>query len=304
MSTLEISKDVYFDCDRKQLQYISHTQNTERQDNEEFYEHVNRYAIVRKDNGDLLGIHTNDYIVRPYAKLAESVNEVVKECIDTDRYHITTKDHVLENGKKYRRDINFWDDSIDMQNYGKNGMHITGKEEKIIPQLRIYSSMDGRWGQQIMWSSVYVVCLNGMVRPDWTFTVYNKHNTRKDISFGLDDFKLGLVAHKELGEDLFKMMQKKVTTDIVTQLFKSTLASQYKRNSLIDHTSANVMKDLNNAWEKYEQKYGPTLFAVYQTATHWSSHPVTKGALHNVSRKREKQVAEMMTSNEWEAIAA
>ena len=304
MSTLEISKDVYFDCDRKQLQYISHTQNTERQDNEEFYEHVNRYAIVRKDNGNLLGIHTDDYIVRPYAKLAESVNEVVKECIDTDRYHITTKDHVLENGKKYRRDINFWDDSIDMQNYGKNGMHITGKEEKIIPQLRIYSSMDGRWGQQIMWSSVYVVCLNGMVRPDWTFTVYNKHNRRKDISFGLDDFKLGLVAHKELGEDLFKMMQKKVTTDIVTQLFKSTLASQYKRNSLIDHTSANVMKDLNNAWEKYEQKYGPTLFAVYQTATHWSSHPVTKGALHNVSRKREKQVAEMMTSNEWEAIAA
>ncbi len=304
MSTLEISKDVYFDCDRKQLQYISHTQNTERQDNEEFYKHVNRYAIVRRDTGNVLGIHTDDYIVRPYAKLAESVNEVVKECIDTDRYHITTKDHVLENGKKYRRDINFWDDSIDMQNYSKNGMHITGKEEKIIPQLRIYSSMDGRWGQQIMWSSVYVVCLNGMVRPDWTFTVYNKHNTRKDISFGLDDFKLGLVAHKELGEDLFKMMQKKVTNDIVTQLFKSTLASQYKRNSLIDHTSANVMKDLNNAWEKYEQKYGPTLFAVYQTATHWSSHPDTRGALHNVSRKREKQVAEMMTSNEWEAIAA
>ena len=303
MSTLEISKDVYFDCDRKQLKYTK-DDKPEGDIPYQEQEYVNRYAIVRKDNGNLLGIHTDDYIVRPYAKLAESVNEVVKECIDTDRYHITTKDHVLENGKKYRRDINFWDDSIDMQNYGKNGMHITGKEEKIIPQLRIYSSMDGRWGQQIMWSSVYVVCLNGMVRPDWTFTVYNKHNTRKDISFGLDDFKLGLVAHKELGEELFKMMQKKVTTDIVTQLFKSTLASQYKRNSLIDHTSANVMRDLNNAWEKYEQKYGPTLFAVYQTATHWSSHPDTRGALHNVSRKREKQVAEMMTSNEWEAIAA
>ena len=49
MSTLEISKDVYFDCDRKQLQYISHTQNTERQDNEEFYKDVNRYVIVREE---------------------------------------------------------------------------------------------------------------------------------------------------------------------------------------------------------------------------------------------------------------
>jgi len=109
MNNLEISKDVYFDCVRRQLSYEpEYKQSTQT---------VDRYAIIRKDNHKLLGIHTDDYIVRPYAKLAESVNEVVKECIDTDRYHITTKDHVLENGKKYRRDINFWDDSIDMQNY-------------------------------------------------------------------------------------------------------------------------------------------------------------------------------------------
>jgi hypothetical protein len=64
------------------------------------------------------------------------------------------------------------------------------------------------------------------------------------------------------------------------------------------------MKDLSNSWITYRLKYGPTLFAVYQTATDWSSHPVTKGALHNVSRKREKQVAEMMTSSEWRSLAA
>ena len=305
MNTLPISKDVYFDCSKKQLSYASKAlEECNAEDLDEAYKSVNRYVIVREDTGKELGIHTDDYIIRPYSTLAESVNEVVKECVDVDKYHITTKDQVLEDGKKYRRDINFWDDSIDLNNYQKNGFHIKGTEEKIIPQLRIYSSMDGRWGQQIMWSSVYVVCLNGMVRPDWTFVVYNKHNKRKDISFGTSDFKLGLVAHKELGEDLFKMMQKKVTIDVVSHLFKKTLASQYARKSLIDHTSANVMKDLNNAWEKYEQKYGPTLFAVYQTATHWSSHPVTKGALHNVSRKREKQVAEMMTSSEWLELAA
>ena len=299
--SLEISKDVYFDCDRKQLNYCKDNIEDGRWD----MEPVNRYAIVRKDTGDLLGIHTDDYIIRPYAKLAESVNEVIRESVDVDKYHITTKDQVLEDGKKYRRDINFWDDAIDMQSYDKTtGMHIKGKRESIIPQIRIYSSMDGRWGQQIMWSSVYVVCMNGMVRPDWTFVVYNKHNKRKDITWGIEDFKSGLVAHKELGEDLFKMMQKKVTNEDVSNLFKKTLASEYARNSLVDHTKANVMKDLSNAWERYAQKYGTTLFAVYQTATDWSSHPITKGALHNVSRKREKQVAEMMTSSEWLGLAA
>ena len=299
MNNLEISKDVYFDCARRQLKYDVDTSTAKDLHEIDKEEYVNRYAIVRRDTGNVLGIHTDDYIIRPYSKLAESVNEVVRECIDIDKYHITTKDQVLEDGKKYRRDINFWDAGIDMKNYDKNGMHIKGTEEKIIPQIRIYSSMDGRWGQQIMWSSVYVVCMNGMVRPDWTFVVYNKHNKRKDITWGIEDFKSGLVAHKELGEDLFKMMQKKVTNEDVSNLFKKTLASEYARNSLVDHTKANVMKDLSNGWERYAEKYGLTLFAVYQTATDWSSHPITKGALHNVSRKREKQVAEMMTSSEW-----
>ena len=292
MNNLEISKDVYFDCEKKQLRYTAVDED----------ELVNRYAIIREDNGKLLGIHTDDYIIRPYSKLAESVNEVVRECVDVDKYHITTKDQVLEDGRKYRRDINFWDDSIDLNNYKDGGFHIKGTEEKIIPQLRIYSSMDGRWGQQIMWSSVYVVCLNGMVRPDWTFVVYNKHNKKRDITWSIKDFKAGLVSHKELGEDLFKMMQKKVTNEGVSHLFKKTLARERAKNSLVNHTKTNVMKDLNNAWEKYEKRYGPTLFAVYQTATDWSSHPVTKGALHNVSRKREKEVAEMMTSSEWASL--
>jgi len=292
MNNLEINKDVYFDCEKKQLRYTAVDED----------ELVNRYAIIREDNGKLLGIHTDDYIIRPYSKLAESVNEVVRECVDIDKYHITTKDQVLEDGRKYRRDINFWDDSIDLNNYKDGGFHIKGTEEKIIPQLRIYSSMDGRWGQQIMWSSVYVVCLNGMVRPDWTFVVYNKHNKKRDITWSIEDFKAGLVSHKELGEDLFKMMQKKVTNEEVSHLFEKTLARECAKNSLVDHTKTNVMKDLNNAWEIYEKRYGPTLFAVYQTATDWSSHPVTKGALHNVSRKREKEVAEMMTSSEWASL--
>ena len=251
MNNLEINKDVYFDCVRRQLKYYPIDESGEVIPEDEY---VNRYAIVRKDNGKLLGIHSDDYIIRPYSKLAESVNEVVRECVDVDKYHITTKDQVYENGRKYRRDINFWDDSIDLNNYKDGGFHIKGTEEKIIPQLRIYSSMDGRWGQQIMWSSVYVVCLNGMVRPDWTFVVYNKHNKKRDITWSIEDFKAGLVSHKELGEDLFKMMQKKVTNEGVSHLFEKTLARECAKNSLVDHTKTNVMKDLNNAWEKYEKR--------------------------------------------------
>ena len=296
--SLAISEDVKFDCSKIQLKY-----NTINEINEEQDEYVNRYAILRKDNGNLLGIHSGEYIVRPYYELAEKVNKVVEECIDIDKYKITTKDQVLDGGKKYRRDINFWDDSIDMTKFKSNGMHIQGADEKIIPQLRIYSSLDGRWGQQIMWSSVYVVCLNGMVRPDWTFVVYNKHNKKEDITFAISDFKSGVEAHQELGEDLFKMMQKQVKVSDVKHLFKKTLANKYTKLD-IDDTSENIMEDLNELWTRYVARYNCTLFAVYQTATDWASHPVTRGAIHNVSRKREKEVAKMLNSSEWLGLAA
>ena len=66
MNNLAINDQVYFDCDKKQLKYISSKFNYA----EEVYEDVDRYAIVRKDTGKVLGIHSDDYIVRPYAKLA------------------------------------------------------------------------------------------------------------------------------------------------------------------------------------------------------------------------------------------
>ena len=293
MSALAISEDVKFDCERKQLKYITHTQNTERQDNEEFYKDVNRYAIVRKDTGKLLGIHSDEYIVRPYYELAEKVNEVIKQTINLDKYEIETVDRVHEGGKKYTRLVNFWSEGINTDNFSK-----LDKKERIIPQLRIYSSLDGQWGQQIMWSSVYVVCLNGMVRPDWTFTVYTKHNKKEDISFTLENFLDGMVAHKKLGEDLFKMMQKGIANSKVDRLFKKTLAKKPAKLDTND-ASENIMRALNDLWERYSQRYGNTLFAVYQTATDWSSNPDTRGAIHNVSRKRERQVAEMLSSSEW-----
>ncbi len=294
--SLAISEDVKFDCVKQQLKYYPVDSETGEDIPED--EYVNRYAIVRKDNGNLLGIHSGEYIVRPYYQLAEKVNEVIEQTLNLDKYKIETIDRVHENGKKYTRLINFWSEGINMDNFNN-----LSKEEKIIPQLRIYSSMDGRWGQQIMWSSVYVVCLNGMVRPNWTFTVYTKHNKKEDISFTTEGVLDGLVAHKVLGEELFKMMQKQIKVSDVKHLFKKTLANKYTKLD-IDDTSENVMKDLNELWTRYLARYGLTLFAVYQTATDWASHPVTRGAIHNVSRKREKEVAKMMNSPEWLGLAA
>lgn len=284
---LTIDPSAYFKVDRKQLYYLDG--GIEKEDAP-----VNRYAFVRKDTGHLLGIHSEDYVVRPYSDLAEKVNEVIMEAIpDINTWNITTKDMVYANGKKYRRDINFWNKDIAIESFQKKG-----NQEKIIPQIRIYSSLDGQWGQQIMFSSIYMWCMNGMVRPDWTFTVYNKHSSKKDITYTVGEFKDGLFQHQELGNEMFKMLQKKVSNEDVSNLFRKTLAKR-KETFDIDNNSLLVIKHLASLWDKYSDRYGNTLFAVYQTATDWATHPITRGAVYNVSRKREKQVALMLQSRQW-----
>ena len=63
--SLEISKDVYFDCVRKQLSYEVPSDTII---NEYRMEPVNRYVIVRKDTGKELGIHTDDRISQRHDK--------------------------------------------------------------------------------------------------------------------------------------------------------------------------------------------------------------------------------------------
>ena len=271
---LTIDPSAYFEVEKKQLFYWSEREDDIAIDEEDTP--VERYALVRKDTGKLLGIHSDDYIVRPYSVLSEKVNEVILDAVpNIDQWKITTEDHVYADGKKFRRNINFWNKQIYLDSNKR-------ANECIIPQVRIYSSLDGQWGQQIMFSSIYMWCLNGMVRPDWTFTVYNKHSSKQDITYSVAEFRAGLESHQEIGDEMFKMMQKKVKVNDVTELFRKTLANNRKANLDIDNNSIVVMRDLDSLWGKYVAKYGNTIFAIYQTATDWATHPITRGAVLNI----------------------
>ena len=60
---LTIDESAYFETVKRQLKYYPVDAETGEEIPED--EYVNRYALVRKDTGKLLGIHSDDYIVRP-----------------------------------------------------------------------------------------------------------------------------------------------------------------------------------------------------------------------------------------------
>jgi hypothetical protein len=261
----------------------------------EIEEIPNRYALIRTDNQKCLGVVSPKYNVRLYSDLIYKVNEAMLEANNGNlTEHVTVTDWLNPSGSKFKRDVYFWDKGIPVKDNYK---------EKTIPHLRIYASYDSTWAEQIIFGSVYVLCMNGMVRPTWSFNVYNRHSTNKSTDYTVQMFKDGLEAQNELGNDLFKQIQRKVTHVEVEHLFRNTLA---KTKQVFDTDTYNdrTFIILGDLWNKYRNSYGSNLFAVYQTATEWSSHPITRGSRELVKRKREQQVVEMLNSNYWLAMAA
>ena len=46
------------------------------------------------------------------------------------------------------------------------------------------------------------------------------------------------------------------------------------------------------------------MYAVYQTATHWATHPEGRGNPHNKLRTRSMKVTDMLGSQEWHTLLA
>jgi len=278
----ELPEEVTFPVTKKEIYFIDSDNESEQE-----VTVPNRYALINDITKKPLSVVSNKYKIRPYQNLVHRVSDVIREAGMT--HDITVKDWVHPKGTKFRRDVYFWKHGIPVKDHDK---------EKAIPHLRMYASYDSTWAEQIIFGSVYVICMNGLVRPEWQFKVYNKHNSNKETEYTKDMFKEGLEAQKELGAELFKLMQRKVTNAEVLYLFRTTIA-KVQRNSLVSSHSDIAMRELGDLWDNYANSYGYTMFAVYQSATHWSSHPITKGNPQMVTRKREGQVIAMMNSRQW-----
>jgi len=278
----QLPNDIDFKVIKKPIYFLNSNEESRQE-----IEIPNRYALINEATKQPLSVVSNKYKLRTYRALVWKVSNAIREANMTD--NITIKDWVNPNGTKFKRDVYFWNNGIPVKDNYK---------EKAVPHLRIYASYDSSWAEQIIFGSVYVLCMNGLVRPEWQFKVYNKHSAANDTDYTVEMFKQGLNAQKDLGNELFKYIQRKVSNNEVEYLFKNTIA-KLETTLNAGRFSDNVMYDLSNLWDKYRNSYGNTVFAVYQAVTDWSSHPVTRGSKELVKRRREQKVINMLNSNYW-----
>jgi hypothetical protein len=215
-----------------------------------------RVALVRTDTNEYLATHSLQY--RPVLH-KDVVNPVMNilDRISMD-YHVNVRLHdngALMVAKFTCRDIMIKDPSLN---------------DYIAYQVTLRNSYNGMWSVMINAYGLRMFCMNECTTPDKIANFKLKHNGIFNYNF----------EHLEHSLDVFRNSEEKykawhgmrVDEDDADRLFQKVC---YSARPTIDgkHYNATQVYNLQRLWSQYKSEMGSTVWSLYNTVTHWASHP-------------------------------
>ena len=192
-------------------------------------------------------------------------------------------DRLWQNDSKFSRIVQFPDYKFEFRG------------EPFNLTLWAWTSYSLHWAEQFIFGPICVRCLNGMYDGAWSIKARSKKNWSNKRSLRSADISDAINAFNKFPDQLENWSSKYVSDMRVMRIFKNTLA--HRKNRLSKDHSDLLMRELGNLWDNYRSRYGNNLYAVYQTGTHWASHPKTKSKVSmNVTRDRSELVSKMVRS--------
>ena len=246
--------------------------------------------IYRKDTNDGLAVVSSTYKPRSYKKAIDHFNNLILNSnIDTSDVEI--RDTVDNNGAVYLRNWRF--------NRIKGVKMFDDPKERSVFEFQFRSSHNQRFAEDLIAWSRYLWCDNGCANNDWSLHVRIKHNTSKSIEMDYQAIDDAVRNFLQGEEEKKSWVEKPITLLTAKQLFQQTLAFIPRDNQISKYYSDIQMNTLIKLYKKYTDIYGENIFAVFQTATDWSTHVNTKGKIYNVQERRGSRVRDMMNHEIW-----
>jgi hypothetical protein len=247
-----------------------------------------KIALYNKHNDDYLSTVSKQSAnnLRTYGQFCKMLSDALINA-DTGINPETCKvtDQLWQNGAKFSRVV-----EIPQYNFLFEG-------DKFVLILWAWTAYNLYWAEQFIFGPLCIKCHNGMFDSMWQIKGLSKKNWNNKSTLLDNDIKNAVVAFEEFPEQLEVMSKTKVSADKVKHLFENTLARI--ESELKPRVSEYRMRELSQHWDTYKSRLGDNLYAAYQTATHWASHPEGRGIAMNKTRNRSGQVAKMLNSNSW-----
>ena len=245
-------------------------------------------ALIRTDTEEVLAVHGNGYQIISHDDVVNSTYDAIKRADISNDFNFKVTDY--ENGRKLKIDIIFPDLTIEPQ---------VGDYVRF--QGLVYNSYDATWALSQAARGLRLWCDNGCTTPDTISHQRTKHT--KNGAIGLDS---GAYLFKQGLENFFNNKEKwksycsiPIMPGQAESFFKKHLVKSYRKYK--DHNDFNKkqLENLMRIQTHQMHELGGTLWALYNTMTHWATHTDDCAMPENSRRNRSAQIAQAMRSDTW-----
>ena len=243
-------------------------------------------AVIRTDTNDILGVHGSKYRITSHSQVVDTVTQSVRRANLSHDWDMTTD--VYENGALLKGTIMF-NDLVVEPSVG----------DYIRFDVNFWNSYNGNWSIQIVGEGRRLWCLNGCSTPHSIAKTFKRHTGAINMEQEAGKLEKALSMFFEHKNVWQQYMTAPVGSMSAEKFLREQLCTYPKKTQLGQPKYNERQSDrLYQQWLNESSNLGRNAWALYNTMTHWASHPDTNKP-YNSERDRSNKVAAAMRSNAW-----
>jgi hypothetical protein len=252
-------------------------------------------AVFRLDTKKTIGIVGKNYKLVPHKSLYQTVNDELDNSV-REFNNIDVKDSIFDDGAFVKRTIICKDDEYKVYIPTNNGNDFQ------YLRFDIYNSYNMKMAFHFVFGGYGGYCANLQVFNGKAFVKhYGKHTKNlKDLSLVND---LGRLVDNYLREaHMMSTWGKKELprVDYAGSFFKNTICKNYQDVNKVNQKRLEILSDLFN---KERQRWGNTVWSLYNAMTHWATHNVNnKAKTPKFQLTRQMAVKKALSTSEWNIL--
>lgn len=248
-------------------------------------------AVIRTDTNDVLGVHGSRYAITSHSQVVDAVTQSVRRANLSNDWTLTTD--VYENGALMKGTISFNDLVIE-----------PAVGDYVRFDANFWNSYNGQWSIQIVAEGRRLFCLNGCSTPHSVAKTFKRHTGSIDMEQESGKLEKALSIFFEQKDVWQHYMSARLGPMSAERFLRQQLCAYPKKTQLGQPQYNERQSDLLYRQYMIESKnLGRNAWALYNTMTHWASHPDTAKP-YNSERDRSNKVAAALRSDAWKQLVS
>ena len=243
-------------------------------------------AVIRLDTHQVLAVHGPGYNLITNREVFSAFDEALNDSV-LDKEGMYWKDELAYNGAR----------SVRTYVFPAHSFRIGRSDDVVDLRVQVINSYDGSSAFTTLVGGYRLICTNGLVIGKTFAHTYTKHTKGFDLGAILERINSAIDVYCNNARDWNRWSSRTISDAQATDVIRAVPA-------VTERLADNLME----YYQGEKRQLGPTLWALFNALTYWSSHEKVKstseGNRPSVVLNRENRVRSVLNSEPFLKLAA